>query len=116
MMTSLSEMQVAQGRGWVSRRRRLGICRTDAEAVCRSTARAAIGDSAQCRDSYGCNETVVLASFGWLYIFTSTSSRIEEAPHGRGSLRIATTTQVLPLLSRLKPAMARTVFRVPVLM
>ncbi|MNN36814.1 hypothetical protein D3C81_1507230 [compost metagenome] len=31
-------------------------------------------------------------------------------------MRIAATAQVLPLLSRLKPAMARTVFRVPVLM
>ncbi|MNN91558.1 hypothetical protein D3C81_2096870 [compost metagenome] len=38
-----------------------------------------------------------------------------EAPQGRESLRMATTAQVLPLLSRLKPAMARTVFSVPVL-
>ncbi|MNN41800.1 hypothetical protein D3C81_1559400 [compost metagenome] len=30
-------------------------------------------------------------------------------------MRIATTAQVLPLTSRLKPAIARTVFRVPVL-
>ncbi|MNP18427.1 hypothetical protein D3C76_1109110 [compost metagenome] len=50
-----------------------------------------------------------------LYRSSSTWSRIDEAPHGRLLLRIATTTQLLPLASRLKPARARTVFRVPVL-
>ncbi|MNF86517.1 hypothetical protein D3C84_689560 [compost metagenome] len=56
------------------------------------------------------------ASFGWRYRSSRTWSSTEEAPHGRGSLRMATTAQVLPLMSRLKPAMARTVLSVPVLM
>lgn len=43
----------------------------------------------------------VSASFGWRYRSSSTWSSTEDAPHGLGSLRIATTAQVLPLLSRL---------------
>ncbi len=56
-----------------------------------------------------------LTGRGWRYRSSNTWSSIDEAPHGFGSLRIATTAQVVPLLSRLKPAIARTVFRVPVL-